>query len=137
MKSVKPGRGPSRMSGLACILVGGVGILFTIMANRMGAGFLSLIGVFFVIFAVMQGVYHLRNANGANRYSLYDITEEGEEPDPGEGKTEPDPGEAAPQPSLQGPGREESPGGYCPYCGKPLSQRGFSYCPGCGKKLPL
>ena len=43
------------MSGLACILVGGIGVLFTIMANRMGAGFLSLIGVFFVIFAVMQG----------------------------------------------------------------------------------
>ena len=82
MKSIKPGRGPSMMGGLGSIFAGVFGVIWTMAAVQMGAGIFALFGVVFIVFAVLQAVYQFKNATGENRYSEFDITEDGEEPDP-------------------------------------------------------
>lgn len=82
MKSIKPGRGPSMMGGLGSIFAGVFGVIWTMAAVQMGAGIFALFGVVFILFAVLQAVYQFKNATGENRYSVFDITEDGEEPDP-------------------------------------------------------
>ncbi len=82
MKSIKPGRGPSMMGGLGSIFAGVFGVIWTMAAVQMGAGIFALFGVVFILFAVLQAVYQFKNATGENRYSEFDITEDGEEPDP-------------------------------------------------------
>ena len=78
MKSIKPGRGPSMMGGLGSVFAGVFGVIWTIAAVQMGAGIFALFGVVFILFAVLQAVYQFKNATGENRYSVFDITEEGE-----------------------------------------------------------
>jgi hypothetical protein len=125
MKSIKPGRGPSMMSAIGSVAAGLFGVFWTGLALSMGAGFMAVFGVIFIIIAVAGAVYNLKNATGKNRFSEYDITNSTEEPDPlnerfggdGPDKT----GEAA--------------SAYCPYCGSPV-QQGFAFCNRCGKKLP-
>ena len=83
MRSIKPGRGPSGMGALGSIIAVIFGIFWTIMAVSMGAPvFFPIFGILFVILGIVQAVYHFKNATGKNRYSAFDITEEGEEPDP-------------------------------------------------------
>lgn len=132
MKSIKPGRGPSMMGAAGAVFAAIFGIIWIGAAVSIGApGFFPLFGVAFVGIAVFQAVYHFRNATGENRYSVFDIVESGEEPDPlafrieeaKEERREPegDPaGEAA---------------GFCPYCGE-KAEEGYVYCAGCGKRLP-
>lgn len=125
MKSVKPGRGPSAMGAVGSVVGILFGIFWTVMAASMGApGIFPLFGVLFVLIGVVQAVYNFKNATGDNRYSLYDITEDGEEPDPLERRTG-----SAP--------RSPEPSGYCfcPYCGAELEAE-FTYCGVCGKRLP-
>lgn len=128
MKSIKPGRGPSMMGGIANILAGIFGIVWTIAAVSMGAGFMGIFGIIFIVIAVVNAIYNFRNATGKNRYSAYDITEDGEEIDPwnerfGEKRDNPQPRENS--------GESK----FCPYCG--VSVEGdFAYCNKCGKKLP-
>ena len=80
----------------------------------------------FILVGVVQAVYNFKNAGSKNRFSAFDITEEGEEPDPlnerfgaEEERTESASGAA----------------GYCPYCGAAV-EKDFAYCGKCGKKLP-
>ena len=90
MKSIKPGRGSSGMNFVSTI--GGVifGVLWTVCAFAMtGGGAFGLIGlifplfgVVFVVIGIIQAVYHYKNATGKDRYSAFDITEDGEEGDP-------------------------------------------------------
>ena len=83
MKSVKPGRGPSGMKFIGSVFAIVFGIFWTIMAARMGApAFFPIFGVIFIIMGIVQAAYNYRNATGKNRYSSFDITDEGEEPDP-------------------------------------------------------
>ena len=125
MKSVKPGRGPSAMGALSSVVGIVFGIFWTVMAVSMGApGIFPVFGVLFVLLGVIQAVYNFKNAAGDNRFSLYDITEDGEEPDPLERR-----GSAAPSVPSQGGCR------FCPYCGAELG-RDFAFCASCGKKLP-
>ncbi len=139
MKSIKPGRGPSGMNFVSTI--GGVifGVLWTVCAFAMtGGGAFGLIGlifplfgVVFVVIGIIQAVYHYKNATGKDRYSAFDITEDGEEGDPSwrwvQG-AEPWERSAPPRPP-------ESGAEFCPYCGAKL-QEDFRFCPKCGREQP-
>ncbi len=130
MKSVKPGRGPSMMGGVAGIFMVLFGIIWTVLASQMGAGGLfALFGVIWTCFAAATTIYNFKNATGKNRYSSFDITDEDEEPDPfnerfRDGQEPRENLKAAPGPSR-----------FCPYCGAPAGEE-FEFCNRCGKKLP-
>ena len=129
MKSIKPGRGPSMMGGVSSILAAVFGVVWTFAALSMGAGgIFAIFGIVFIAMAVMSAIYNLKNATGKNRYSSFDITEDGEEIDPWNerfGKRR-----DYNQPSVNtGESR------YCPYCGVRV-EGDFAYCNKCGKKLP-
>ena len=122
MKSIKPGRGPSKLSAVSSIFVAVFGIFWCIVAGSMGAWFMIPFGLIFTGIAVYQAVYHHHNATSENRYSVADIVDSEEEPDPFNEKY----------------GRkngEEKGAAFCPYCGKPVTED-FEFCPKCGKKLP-
>ena len=115
MKSIKPGRGPSGLGFIGSVFAVIFGIVWTIMAARMGAP---------------AAAYNYKNATGKNRYSSFDITDEGEEPDPLEqrfGGTEYR-DDTAQKSSF-------TTSSFCPYCGKGVDGD-FEYCPKCGKRLP-
>lgn len=127
MKSIKPGRGPSAMGAFGSAIAVIFGIFWTITAMSAGApGFFPLFGVLFIIMGIAQAVYNFKNATGENRYSSFDIVEDGEEPDPLDRLC----GEIPP-PSGQGSGTFR----FCPYCGAKLGAE-FAYCGKCGQKLP-
>lgn len=127
MKSIKPGRGPSMMSGVIGIFMCLIGIIWTAMAAQAG-GIFALFGLFWTCIAVVNTVHSFKNATGKNRYSSYDIVEENEEPDPFNRRF------GEPQSELT----EElssSENRYCPYCGAAV-EGDFRYCPKCGRELP-
>ena len=100
------------------------GVIWTGAAASMGAPpFFLLFGVLFIIVGIVQAVYNYKNATGENRFSAFDITEDGEEPDPLDRRV---PAE---------PGKPEEGCRYCPYCGAKLGE-GFAYCGKCGRELP-
>lgn len=127
MRSVKPGRGPSLLSAWGAAIAVVFGIFWTIMTASTGAPpFFPIFGVLFILSGVVMIVYHLKNAASKNRYSAFDITEGGEEPDPLEARFgKPDSGVF--------PARDEA--GYCPYCGA-AAEEGYAFCRRCGKRLP-
>ena len=127
MKSIKPGRGPSFMGGVMSILVGLFGVVWTVVAASTGGGVFALFGIIFVAVAVVQAIYHFKNATGKNRYSSYDIMDGNEEPDPlnqhfGNQQTEPQK-------------KDDVDNKFCPYCGTPVAGD-YEFCNNCGKKLP-
>lgn len=127
MKSIKPGRGPSLLSGVVAIAMALFGVIWMIGAASMGAPALfPLFGLLFVGVAIAMGVYNLRNATGKNRYSSFDITDGQEEPDPLQAR-------------FGGPTDEAPPEGqggrFCPYCGA-RAEETYAFCNHCGKKLP-
>mgnify|MGYP006386566787 FL=1 len=75
MKSIKPGRGPSMMSGVMSVAVGIFGLFWTIMAASIGGGFMALFGLVFIGIAISSAVYNFKNATSENRYSAYDIVD--------------------------------------------------------------
>lgn len=125
MKSIKPGRGPSIMSGVIGIFMIGFGVLWTILAAQAG-GFFALFGVLWTCIAIGITVYNFKNATGKNRYSAYDITEAHEEPDPFNERF------GEPRENAQ---ERDADNNFCPYCGTPVDGD-FTYCNHCGKKLP-
>ena len=127
MKSVKPGRAPSMMSGVMSILVGIFGVIWTIAAASMGGGFFALFGIVFVAVAVVQAVFHFKNATSTNRYSAFDIIENGEEPDPLNQRF----GGQSEVSEVN----NSSDVKFCPYCGAKVGS-GFAFCSQCGKDLP-
>ena len=132
MRSIKPGRGPSMMGGVMGIFAAVFGIIWTGAAVSMGAPvFFALFGIVFIAIAIFNTVYNFKNATGENRYSLYDITEHGEEEDPLNarfGANRSAENEADQQ-------RSSKDSRFCPYCGAEL-QSDFVYCNSCGRKLP-
>ncbi|QAT41809.1 zinc ribbon domain-containing protein [Aminipila luticellarii] len=134
MKSIKPGRGPSMMSGLSSVFVGIFGVIWTIGAAGMGApAFFSLFGIVFVGIAIVQAVYNFNNATSKDRFSEFDIVDETEESDPLQ--------ELVHKKTDTGsmPEKETSldfeVSAFCPYCGAKLGE-GFQFCSKCGKKMP-
>ncbi len=128
MKSVKPGRGPSMMGGVMAVAAGIFGVLWTVIAAGMGGGLFALFGLVFIAVAVIQAVYNFRNATGENRYSVFDITEDGEEPDPLGTRFGGD-SEVSDRPEESGESL------FCPYCGAKAGD-GYAFCRKCGKRLP-
>ncbi len=122
MKSVKPGRGPSMLSGIVGAFMIGFGILWTIFAAQTSVVF-SLFGVLWTGIAVVITVYNFKNATGKNRYSQFDITDENEEPDPFNERF----GDVQQKTNTDNR--------YCPYCSTPVAGD-FEFCNNCGKKLP-
>lgn len=108
------------------------GVFWTAMTIRMRAPFFfAMFGVIFIVAAIVNTVYNYKNATGKNRMSLYDITDEDDEPDPfnkyaNYGKSEIDRSV-----SFQ---EEDDNTRYCPYCGEAL-KRDYEYCPKCGKQV--
>ncbi len=129
MKSIKPGRGPSAMSGVMCVLVGLFGVFWTVMAASMGGGLFAVFGLIFVAIAVVQAVYNFKNATSENRYSSFDITDDSEEPDPLNVKY------SSRKYDSSGVSQKEKQGRYCPYCGAEMRAE-YKFCNNCGKKLP-
>lgn len=131
MKSIKPGRGPSAMGAIGSAAAAVFGIFWTIGAASMGAPpIFPLFGVVFIAMGVIQTIYQLKNATGKNRFSAFDITDEGEESDPLQdwvGRRE--------DGVSSRPESGETADGYCPYCGAAVDGE-YAYCPKCGKKLP-
>lgn len=132
MKSIKPGRGPSKMGAVASIAVAVFGVFWCIGAASFGAWMMVPFGLIFVGLAVYGAIYNFRNATSENRHSIVDIVDAEEESDPlneryGRG-------------SKNGYGdRTQGASGtnvtYCPYCGRP-AEGDYEFCPGCGRKLP-
>lgn len=132
MKSIKRGRAPSMMGGVMSLLIGLFGVAWAIVALRIGGGFMAVFGLIFVAVAVIQAIYHFRNATGKNRYSEYDITDGQEEPDPLNERFDGTPVAGGPSgPSASAPSGSL----FCPYCGAPVDIN-FAFCNRCGKRLP-
>ncbi len=131
MKSIKPGRGPSMMGGVMAVFVGLFGIVWIFAAMSLGAPiFFPLFGVGFVIIAGIQAAYNFKNASSENRYSIFDITDSQEEPDPLNERF----GSQNQRSMKSDTTSDRSDYAFCPYCGRALRE-GDVYCSGCGRKL--
>ncbi len=133
MKHIKPGRGPSFLSGILSVFMALFGVLWIFSVASSGGGWFALFGVVFVGIAVVNAVYSFRNARRKNRYSAFDIVDGAEEPDPltpgSAGQSHTDPGSAESGSTTPGSAR------FCPYCGRRAAPD-HAFCSGCGKKLP-
>lgn len=129
MRSVKRGRGPSMMGGVVGIFMICFGIFWTVMAAQ-ASGFMAIFGIIWTGIAVSITVYNFKNATGKNRYSEYDITENGEEPDPFNERF----GNREDTFERWTP-NDNSTSKYCPYCGTKV-ENDFEFCNQCGRKLP-
>ena len=117
------------MSGVVGIFVALFGVFWTICAVSMGAWPMGVFGLIFVAIAIVNVVYNFKNATGKNRYSSFDITEDGEEIDPWNERF----GEKREYTHYSEAQSTESK--YCPYCGAKV-QGDFEFCNQCGKRLP-
>ena len=128
MKSIKPGRGPSFMSGIGAIAAIIFGIFWTIMAAAMHAPvFFPIFGVIFILLGIAQAVYSFKNATGKNRFSTFDITDSHEEKDPLNtyfGSSDHVPSESS----------DAGENNFCPYCGAQVGAD-YVFCKKCGKKM--
>lgn len=132
MKSIKPGRGPSKMGAVGSIGAALFGVFWCIVALSMGAWFMVPFGLIFIGISVYQAIYHSHNATAEDRYSLIDIVDSDEERDPLNEKY----GRKTVSESMDSSDNISGNSvDYCPYCGKPVNGD-FDFCPKCGKKLP-
>ena len=122
MKSIKPGRGPSMMSGVVGIFMIGFGVLWTVIVAQV-SGVFALFGVLWTGIAIVMTVYNFKNATGKSRYSSFDITDCSEEPDPLNERF----GNSQNKSNVKNK--------FCPYCGTAVDDD-FEFCNNCGKKLP-
>lgn len=132
MKSIKPGRGPSFMSGISALFAGLFGVFWTIMACAMGAWFMAPFGLIFIGIAVANAIYAFKNATSENRYSSFDIVDGEEESDPLNkkyGKVVTNVKESTEKKA------EATESRYCPWCGTKV-EGDYVFCNSCGKKLP-
>lgn len=131
MKSVKPGRGPSKLNAVGSIFAALFGVFWCIVAAFGGAWIMLPFGLLFIGYSIYQAVYHLHNMKSEDRYSVVDLVDSEEESDPFNKKYGRQAERENSAPSDHG---SYSDAAYCPYCGRSVD-RTFSFCPGCGKKL--
>lgn len=135
MRSIKPGRGPSMMSGISGIFVALFGVFWTIAAASMGAVFMVPFGLIFIGFAIVGVVYNLKNATSKNRYSSFDITDGDEEPDPLNQRYGQSYDSYDQNYDAYGRPEDSVDSEFCPYCGNPV-EGDYRFCNKCGKELP-
>ena len=132
MKSVKPGRGPSMMSGIVGIFMALFGVVWTFAAAGMGAPwFFCLFGVIWTCIVGINTLYSFKNATSKNRYSVIDIVDGTEEPDPLNEYF----GEQGEPSNIDLFESEASEVEFCPYCGAEV-EKDYRFCHKCGKELP-
>jgi hypothetical protein len=135
MYSVKPGRGPSLVGGVAGMIAAVFGVFWIFAATSIGAPpFFALFGVVFIGMAIAISISSFYNATSRNRMSAFDVTTETEEGDPiaqalGHSRTQ----RQTPQ-STASEGVRKYPGDHCPFCGVKV-EADFDYCPKCGKDI--
>ena len=71
MKSIKPGRGPSKLN-----MVSAIGAAVCVFAVAIGGGFMLPFGIIFIVIAIAMAVYSYHNATAKDRYSIFDIVDE-------------------------------------------------------------
>jgi hypothetical protein len=77
-------------------------------------------------------IFNFYNATSRNRFSNWDVTDSGEEPDP----LDPSSRQSLARPSAIQPETISKEGAaFCPFCGAGV-QGEFEFCPRCGKQLP-
>lgn len=75
--SVVPGRAQSAMGGFGAVVVGVIGVVWTIAAASMGAPwFFVAFGVVFVLCAIVGCVFHFYNAGAGDRVPFVEIESE-------------------------------------------------------------
>lgn len=120
MRSIKPGRGSSLQGAIGSLFAVVFGIVWMVSAAKSGAPTpFVLMGLVFVVIAGSNVIISLMNATGENRFSLYDITEEGEEPDPLEEMLNKNEKTAAQKEEEERPTETA----FCPYCGAKSGER--------------
>lgn len=138
MKSIKPGRGPSRAGMVMSIAVAVFGVFWLLFAIALHFWIMLPFGLIFIGIAVYNAIYNGKNAAQPNRFSLIDIVDEEEEPDPLNERYRGPEGYAPPRSDVnvneEQAGGSRS-GGFCPYCGAPAA-KDYEFCRQCGKKLP-
>ena len=138
MKSIKPGRGPSKRSFAGSVFVVIFGVIWTMITFAMtatgGFGIIGLLfplfGICFVGFGIYDAYIAYQNAHGENRMSLFDIVDGDEEPDPWSPDYEQ---RKAQQKQFAQPKNGEE-ANFCPYCGKAVQEE-HNFCKYCGKPL--
>jgi hypothetical protein len=119
------------MSAVGSVFAAIFGVIWTVMATSMGAPtFFTLFGIIFVVFAMIQGIYYFNNTTNKNRMSVFDITDENEEPDPLQARMN------IKDCNGNMDNIKINDANFCPYCGVRLNEE-FSFCPKCGKKLKV
>ena len=136
MKSIKPGRGPSKMSAIGGFGAALFGVFWCIVAASMGGWIMFPFGLIFVGIALYGAYYNYKNATSENRYSVIDIVDGQEEPDPlnvmyGNKESINNQGII----NNQDMGEFNASVAFCPYCGTSVQAK-FEFCPKCGKQLP-
>ena len=136
MKSIKRGRASSMTSGIVGIVMS---MVFFGMAMQVSDGFgeFAFMPIIMGLIVLGASIAEIIGATRKNRFSEYDITDDGEEPDP---LNQYYGGQAQSTQNWQSPTSAPTQSGtaaqsYCPYCGTRVEQ-GFAYCPYCGKRLP-
>ena len=141
MKSIKPGRGNSAMGVVVGVFVTIFGVFWTITASSMGAPIIfPIFGIGFIIIAGLGVFMNYKNATGKNRYSVFDITEDGEEIDPlearfGKRKSREINDIINSIDDNKANHIDKNKMKFCPYCGESINSE-FDYCMSCGKRLP-
>ena len=128
MKSIKPGRGPSLLSGIATLIGIAVIICFAAMAIKMRQTFFLIIAGFILLVYICFTIYHFSNAIKKNRHSILYIE------DDRESNSSPSAEPKEPSALLNGKPIDGVAPRYCPYCGKD-TESDFLYCKFCGRKL--
>ena len=159
LKSIKPGRGPSAMGAFGGIIAAVFGVFWIIFAVSIGApAIFPLFGILFIVMALGGTAFNYKNATGSNRMSVYDITDDKEEPDPlqarfhGRENSEPINSESiksaaefkttdnntdSTTESITDNSQDNTTAqtlNYCPYCRCELRSN-YNYCPKCGNDL--
>ncbi|MDO4732155.1 MAG: zinc ribbon domain-containing protein [Bacillota bacterium] len=128
MRSIKPGRGPSMMGAMGSVFAAIFGVIWIFATISMGAPFFfPLFGIVFVVMGIVQARFHYKNATGKERYSVADIVDAEEEPDPLNRQFA---GFAEEEDFLQ----DANAAAFCPYCGSPVAEDHL-YCKKCGRAL--
>ena len=134
MKSIKPGRAPSLLSGVIGIIMVLFGIFWTVMASNFG-GIMMVFGILWTLIALVITIFNIKNGTAKKRYSMYDITDDKEEADPLNERFKEKKDDVKEPKKEVIPVKAGDDNKYCPYCGAKVEET-YEYCNKCGKKLP-